>query len=85
MQELLDEYRDLFDLTLPGRTNVTQHEIHLEDERSITLKSYYHKSPLENNFLEKEINKMLKEGIISPSESPWSAPVVIVKKKNGKF
>ena len=85
MQELLDEYRDLFDLTSPGWTSVTQHEIHLEDERPITLKSYYHKSPLENDFLEKEINKMLKEGIISPSESPWSAPVIIIKKKNGKF
>ena len=59
MQELLDEYRDLFDLTLPGRTSVTQHEIHLEDERPITLKPYYHKSPLENDFLEKEINKKI--------------------------
>jgi len=53
--------------------------------RPITLKSYYQKSPLENEFLEKEIRKMEKDGIISPSESPWSVPVVIVKKKNNKF
>ena len=40
---------------------------------------------MKNEFLEQEIRKMEKDGIISPSESPWSAPVVIVKKKNNKF
>ena len=83
--KVLNTYRDLFDLTSPGRTSVIRHEIRLEDNHPITLKPYYRKSPLENDFLEKEINKMLEEKIISPSESPWSAPVVIVKKKNGKF
>jgi len=49
------------------------------------LKPYYRRSPIENEFLEEEISKLLEDGIISPSESPWSAPVVIVKKKNGKL
>ena len=31
-----------------------------------------------------EVEKMLEEGVIQPSNSPWSAPVVITKKKNGQ-
>jgi len=28
---------------------------------------------------------MLKQGLIQPLTSPWFFPVVVVKKKNGKF
>ena len=30
-----------------------------------------------------EINDMLKSGVIEESHSEWSAPIVIVKKKDG--
>ena len=36
-------------------------------------------------FLKEEIANMLKNGLIRKSFSPWSAPIVVVNKKNGKF
>lgn len=84
LNQLLAEYQDLFD-EQPGKTKLIQHEINLETTQPIALKPYSRRSPLEKEFIQNEIDRMLKQGIISPSESPWSAPVVIVKKKEGKL
>ena len=35
--------------------------------------------------IDEEVNRMLAEGVIEPSESPWSSPIVIAKKKGGKY
>jgi len=32
---------------------------------------------------EEEVEKMLAKGIIEPLSSPWSSPVILVKKKDG--
>ncbi|OAD73972.1 hypothetical protein PHYBLDRAFT_103098, partial [Phycomyces blakesleeanus NRRL 1555(-)] len=40
-------------------------------------------SVVENNKIGALIDEMLRNGIIAPSHSPWSPPVVIVMKKNG--
>ena len=33
----------------------------------------------------KELDEMEKTGIIKESDSPWAAPMVVVKKKNGSL
>lgn len=33
----------------------------------------------------KELDEMDEAGIINESDSPWAAPVVVAKKKNGKL
>jgi hypothetical protein len=35
--------------------------------------------------LKKELDEMLKHNIIEPTTSPWAAPVLMVKKKNGEW
>jgi len=32
--------------------------------------------------MEQQIQKMLQKGVIRPSTSPWSAPAILVQKKN---
>jgi hypothetical protein len=34
--------------------------------------------------IDEEVDKMLAEGVIEPSDSPWSSPIVLAKKKDGK-
>ncbi|KZT27254.1 hypothetical protein NEOLEDRAFT_1131307 [Neolentinus lepideus HHB14362 ss-1] len=40
-------------------------------------------SPPENEAVRKFIEEGLRDGVIEPSESPWSAPLILVKKKDG--
>ena len=35
--------------------------------------------------LDKEIEKMRADGVISPSESPYNSPIVVVPKKDGSL
>ena len=39
---------------------------------------------LKREFIENKVEELLKAGIISESQSPWAAPVVVVKKKSGE-
>lgn len=42
-------------------------------------------APLRNEIMRKEVDKNMDAGIITPSRSAWSFPIVIVSKKDGKL
>src|SRR5688572_33354289 len=70
LQSLLDEYKDIVS-TGPmdvGNTDLVQHEIHTTDDVPVRVYGR-RKSPAENKYINEEVDKMLKTGIIEPSKS----------------
>ncbi|KAL0156516.1 hypothetical protein M9458_047762, partial [Cirrhinus mrigala] len=65
----------------PGRTTVIQHHIHLTDTTPCRQRPYRVPESLLMP-LKQEIQTMLDLGVIEPSESEWSSPLVIVPKKD---
>lgn len=85
LEHLLQEYQDIIAVEdePPGRTNLVTHPIVTENVLPIKQRPY-RLSPAEHEFVGKEIDQMMQQGIIQPSSSPWASPIVLVKKKNGK-
>jgi len=66
----------------PGCTNLLDLKIKLNTSDPIRIKGY----PVPYNAREavdEEVSKMLDLGVIEPSNSPYSSPVVLVRKKDG--
>lgn len=67
-----------------GCTNLVTHDINTGDAVPIKQRQYW-RNPNVNRTIDGLLGPMLKQGIISPSNSEWSSPVVLVKKKDGKL
>lgn len=80
--DICDEYNDIF--YLPNDeltcTNLLKHEIKVTDSTPISSKIYRFPE-IHKKELDKQINKMLKQGIIKNSVSPYNSPLWIVPKK----
>lgn len=82
IQCLLDDYMDVFELptTLPPK-RAMDHKIKLlEDAKPVNVRPYSY-SHTQKNEIEKLVNEMLAAKIITPSRSPYSSPVLLVKRK----
>ena len=66
-----------------GRAADIEHDIDTGNNRPITSRPY-RISQFERRIVSEKVNEMLKDGVIQPSNSPWSSPVVLVKKKSGE-
>ncbi|CAH2211450.1 jg9766, partial [Pararge aegeria aegeria] len=81
---LLKDYSDAFINGLP-RSRVTTGElkIRLVDPSKTVQRRPYRLSPDERQLVRDKINEMLDAGIIQPSCSPFSSPIILVKKRDG--
>ena len=65
-----------------GRTDLVKHDIVTDGSQPI--KQHMRRIPFHlRPEADKEVSKMLNAGVIEPSSSPWAAPVVLVRKKDG--
>lgn len=82
LNKLLEKEKELFSET-NGVCPLIKHEIRLKEPEKFIKQRYRPCNPAKLEILYKEVDKMLIEGVIKPSKSPWNSPVVIATKKNG--
>ena len=68
---------------IKGVTPLIEHEIKLKDPTLIKQR-YRPRNPTMQEMFNQELYKMLAEGVVQPSTSPWSSPVVITRRKDSK-
>lgn len=66
-----------------GKTNLVVHKIVTQGPP--IKQRYYPLSPVKLKALNDEVDRMLQLGVIAPSNSPWSNPVVMTPKKDGSL
>ncbi len=88
IKEMLDEILNKYDdVIFKGSHNIgnyklVKHDIRFNNKRPIKWKQSP-RSAKENEWIKGQIDKMLKNGVIEPSTSPYAFNIVIVRKKDG--
>ena len=79
---LLHQYSDLFATNEQplGRASIVKHNNHTKGP---PIRQPVRRQPVA--LQDTEVEKMLQQGVIQESFSPWSSPVVMVKKKDGTW
>ena len=84
--QLIHEFQDIFvgpDGKL-GQTDLAYHKIETGDAKPIKIPP--RKCPIaQREIIETELDKMLQQKVIEPSDSPWSAPICLVRKSDGTY
>lgn len=80
--KLCRDYHDIFHLEGDHLTHTTlmKHEIHLNTNIPVTARTYRYPEALKGE-VKKQLDEMLEQNIIRESNSPFSSPLWIVRKK----
>ena len=87
-QRVMDEYRDVFPDQLPQGlppSRDVDHRIELVPGSTPPSRPTYRLSERELTELKKQLEELLAAGFIRPSKSPFGAPILFVKKKDGSM
>lgn len=81
LEEIVEQHFKNQGSTL-GHTTLVEHVIDTGNNQPIKQR-YYPMSPARLNLVYQELEKMLAIGVVSPSRSAWSSPIVLVDKPDG--
>ncbi|GKA54833.1 reverse transcriptase domain-containing protein, partial [Tanacetum coccineum] len=81
------EFPEVFPENLPGLPPVRQVEFQIDliPGAAPVARAPYRLAPSEMQELSNQLQELADRGFIRPSTSPWGAPVLFVKKKDGSF
>ena len=83
VQHVLWKHAQLFDTTKSAKINITlEHAIETGNHRPVYT-APYRRSPSDHQAVAEETDLLLAQDRVEPSVSPWSSPVVLVRKKDG--
>lgn len=82
----LEQYKDCFAMGIKDLTgcDTLLHKVELSDQVPVRQKHYKTPHHLKDE-LNRQINELLENNIIQESTSPYAAPVILVKKKDGSY
>ncbi|KAL0549259.1 hypothetical protein IC582_013740 [Cucumis melo] len=86
-EPVVRDYPDVFPEELPGLPPHREVEFAIELESGTVpiSRAPYRMAPAELKELKVQLQELLDKGFIRPSVSPWGAPVLFVKKKDGSM
>ncbi|GKF69058.1 hypothetical protein Tco_0198737, partial [Tanacetum coccineum] len=81
------DFSEVFPEDLPGLPPIRQVEfqIDLVPGAALVARAPYRLAPSEMEELSAQLQELSDKGFIRPSSSPWGAPVLFVKNKDGSF
>ncbi|GJW87343.1 putative reverse transcriptase domain-containing protein [Tanacetum coccineum] len=84
---VVKEFPDVFPEDLPGIPPVRQVEFQIDliPGAAPVARTPYRLAPSEMQELSNQLQELTDRGFIRPSTSPWGAPILFVKKKDGSF
>ena len=86
LSNLIEEYSDVFAMSKSelGCCDLVEHEIDTDGHSPIKLQPY--RLPvIQREKVAQMIQEMKDQGVIKPSSSPWSSPIVLVPKRDGSL
>ncbi|KAM1281467.1 hypothetical protein ACFX15_021634 [Malus domestica] len=86
LQQLLNAFESIFALptTLPPQRDHDHHIPLVQGAKPPSIRPY-HYGPLQKTEIEKAVQELLEAGFIRRSHSPFSFPVLLVRKKEGTW
>ncbi|GKA73869.1 putative reverse transcriptase domain-containing protein [Tanacetum coccineum] len=85
--QIVRDFPEVFPEDLPGLlpTRQVEFQIDLMPGVAPVARAPYRLAPFEMKELPEQLQELSEMGFIRPSSSPWGAPVLFVKKKDGSF